>query len=113
MAVNATQFRTILGSCRSNVALVIGNGINRHGSGGAQNGWDTMVIKLAKKYLGETQLTDVPNGISLTELYDLIQISDRDKNVSKLSLHSEFCEPMCQWKISSTPQSNCFLGKAQ
>lgn len=89
--------RTILETNKDNLALVIGNGINRYGSANG-NCWDSMVIQLAEKYLKATGLTQVPQGISLTEFYDLVQISAQGEGVNRSALHRQFCAPMRTWK---------------
>lgn len=89
--------RNILHRNSDNLALVIGNGINRYGNANG-NCWDSMVIQLAESYLNGTGLTQVPEGISLTELYDLVQLSAQERGVNRSALHRQFCEPMCNWK---------------
>ena len=89
--------RNILKTNKANLALVVGNGINRYGNADG-NCWDSMVIQLAERYLKGTALTQVPKGIALTEFYDLVQISAQEKGVNRSALHRQFCEPMCNWK---------------
>ena len=89
--------RNILHRNKGNLALIIGNGINRYGNANG-NCWDSMVLQLAEGYFKGTGLTQVPQGISLTELYDLVQISAQEKGVNRSVLHRQFCKPMCKWK---------------
>ena len=92
------NLHAILKENEGNIALVIGNGINRYGAYGHYNSWGSLVRKLAEDYLSVESSTGVTDGISLPEFYDLVQISAKEKGVEKFELHKKFCEPMSKWR---------------
>lgn len=90
--------RTILANNKDDLALVIGNGINRYGDSGTANSWDGLLLALASKYSvysGET----IPEGIALTEFYDLLNLKRPASPASQKSLQEEFCAEMDNWKV--------------
>ncbi|MFC1512325.1 hypothetical protein ACFL5H_03920, partial [Candidatus Latescibacterota bacterium] len=90
------EMKTLLRKHQSNIALVIGNGINRYDPAKATNSWDDLLVKLAEKHLQE-QFHSVPNGVALTEFYDILELKFQ-KSISKKSLPQEFCDLMESWK---------------
>lgn len=57
--------------------FIIGNGINRYPNNPPEISWNKVVIELATKYTGLTT-REIPAGISLLEVVDLIQINKED-----------------------------------
>lgn len=84
--------KTILQNNRSEIALVIGNGINLYGPASSTNSWNNLLINLASRYLPD-QFRSIPSGISLTEFYDVLELSTKGVN-----LQHEFCELMSSWQ---------------
>jgi hypothetical protein len=92
--------RTILANNKDDLALVIGNGINRYGDSATVNSWDGLLLKLASKYSvysGEK----IPQGIALTEFYDLLNLGRPASVASQISLQEEFCAGMDKWRVFS------------
>lgn len=58
---------------QSNIALVIGNGINLYGPAKQTNSWHDLLLTLAKQHL-PSSLRTVPNGVALTEFYDVLDL---------------------------------------
>jgi hypothetical protein len=88
---------------QTNIALVVGNGINRYRQREGGTDWDALLLVLAREYLG-TQ-TEIPLGISQTEFYDLIALRAdpglRDKASSvpaARALQKRFCDLMAGWE---------------
>lgn len=77
-------------------ALLIGNGINRYGSGAPKNSWNDLLISLARKHI-DSQTTEIPPGVSLTEFYDSLELS-LSKGQNHGVLQQDFCEPMHHWE---------------
>lgn len=75
---------------------MIGNGINLYGQASNTNSWHDLLVALAKKNL-PSGLRSVPNGISLTEFYDILELKSR-KDVGENSLQQQFCELMESWR---------------
>lgn len=93
-------------------ALVIGNGINRYNCTNAagNNSWDKMLLELWGKHSKAASQMSAPEGISLTEFYDALDLT---KSSDETNLQKEFCGLMNNWKpkahhvaISEWAQSN-------
>lgn len=91
----------LLRDLHSNVALVIGNGINMYG-GAESNSWVQLLLMIAHHC--NVDIDTVPKGTALTEFYDVLELQtrstrapDEDPKVT-LSLQSQFCELMKEWK---------------
>lgn len=89
------NFRSLLRRHRSDLALVIGNGINRYGSARSTNSWNDLLEKLGKKFhIAKSE--NIPEGIALTEFYDLLELKF-EPGISGKSLQKEFCDLMQGW----------------
>lgn len=81
----------ILQSHTNNLALIIGNGINRYGCASDKNSWAQLLANLAENHLPSSP--DRPEGVSPTEFFDVLEL-----NASTPSLQKEFCNLMDKWK---------------
>ena len=86
--------KAILAEHDGNLALVIGNGINRYKATLGQNSWDQLIMTLGKKLLGAQET--IPPGIALTEFYDLMDLGQTLKK-PRLSLQQQFCSLLQDW----------------
>lgn len=77
---------SILKQNGSDLALLVGNGINRHGSRGTHNSWDQLLSKVAADCTPPVKAA--PAGTSLTEFFDIIELKS---DAQKLGLQAEFC----------------------
>lgn len=87
--------KSILDKHGRQLALVIGNGVNRYGDSGGANSWADLLIKLAKRYL-PARLREVPDGVTLTEFYDVLELK-KPKSASVAPLQQQFCDLMSKW----------------
>lgn len=92
--------RKLLAANKSDLALVIGNGINRFGATSGTNSWDALLTSLARTHL-DPDYACVPRGVSPTEFYDVLELKVRSSGGAS-SLQAEFCELMSTW--SALPQ---------
>lgn len=90
------NMKELLSENRSNLALIIGNGINRHGFSKKENSWDNILLKLAKMYLPRPHRKR-PKKLALTEFYDILELKS-GRNTLPVSLQSDFCESFSSWK---------------
>ena len=81
---------------RENIALLVGNGINRFGKFSSMNSWSELLAGLAKERLG-THAEAVPSGLSYTEFFDLLELRGSTRS-SSADLQASFCEPMKGWQ---------------
>jgi len=91
------KIQTILQNNCSNIALVIGNGINLYGGARATNSWHDLLVKLAKRNL-PSSLRAVPRGVALTEYYDVLDLKS-SKSKSTTPLQQQFCDLMSSWQF--------------
>ena len=75
---------------------MIGNGINLYGHASRTNSWHDLLVELAKQYL-PTALRSVPEGVALTEFYDVLELKSKNSGSSR-TLQQEFCDLMTSWK---------------
>ncbi len=93
--------RQLLVQNSSNVALVIGNGINRYGSADQTNSWEALLLQLAAKHhipVGNA----IPEGITLTEFYDLLELkkpATPAPTPREISFQKDFCASMKEWQV--------------
>lgn len=90
------KIKPVLDKYRNEVALVIGNGVNLYGPAKQSNSWHDLLVTLASRYL-PSDLPRVPNGIALTEFYDLLELKSSISKTEK-SLQHEFCDLMNSWR---------------
>ncbi len=90
------DIKSILRRHHSDIALVIGNGINLYGPAKETNSWNGLLVELSKKHLPE-KLRKIPQGISLTEFYDVLELKSGARTSGE-SLQNEFCALMEDWK---------------
>lgn len=90
------EMKNLLSSSGKNLALVIGNGINRFPEDNGENSWNSLLKQLADKHLPEP-LREVPPSISLTEFYDLIDLKS-GSDVTPGQMQQEVCEMVSNWK---------------
>ena len=88
---------TILNNRSHQLALILGNGINRYNSDDGLNSWDAMLLELWERHTKE-DAQENPLGISLTEFYDALDLSSqlKEKNLQK-----EFCKFLTGWQAKS------------
>jgi hypothetical protein len=88
------EMKKLLQKNQSDIALVIGNGINRYGSASSTNSWHDLLVQLAVAHLSAKH-DSVPVGIALTEYYDVLDLTKTDPGKS---LQKQFCELMTNWQ---------------
>lgn len=86
-------------------ALILGNGINLYTRRGPSRTWDDLLLRLWKNQTGQERRA-LPEGLSLTEFYDLLEIKN-----DNASLQSAFCRGMEEW--TPTPAHEAMVRWAQ
>lgn len=89
------KLRTLLAKHTSDIALLVGNGVNLFGSS-SKNSWDSLLAQLAREHLNSKHKT-VPNGISHTEFYDVLELA-HFKTQGNPNIVSQFCALMASWR---------------
>ena len=85
----------ILQDRSSNLALVIGNGINQFGNSKNMNSWENMLSDIRRQYFPDIT-SHVKKDISLIELYDLFELRQKRKNTNAHILNV-FCSQLKKW----------------
>jgi hypothetical protein len=92
---NDAPMRDILVRHRRNVALIIGNGINRYEPASKTNSWSDLLLQLALRHL-PSRLRQIPAGVALPEFSDVIALAKK-RSERGVSLQREFCELVRNW----------------
>ena len=86
MPESLEHIRSLLEDRKQEMAVVIGNGINRHYR--TSKSWNDVLTELWRTFSSST-LTMIPNGISLTELYDLLDLENFDREELNYGIQKE------------------------
>lgn len=89
----AADLEFLLGAHVGDVALVIGNGINRYGNAASVNSWEALLMEIARDC--GVPIGVVPSGTALTEFFDVLNLKRPGKTGD---LAAEFCAKMAGWK---------------
>lgn len=100
-AAKQISLQTILTTHADELALIIGNGINRYNSDSGLNSWDSMLLDLWIRHTDDDP-KDIPLGISLTEFYDALDLSSTSKTKN---LQKEFCDFLVGWNAKPHHQA--------
>lgn len=87
--------RSLLEEHGDQLALVVGNGVNRYGAASTTNSWSDLLLKLAKRNM-PSKLRHVPKGIALTEFYDVLELTASESS-TEAALQKQFCELLSTW----------------
>ncbi len=87
--------QALLSRNKNDIALVVGNGINRYNAPEGTNAWEDMLTELARRHI-DPRHARVPAGVTTTEFYDVLDLALRTAGV-KTSLQADFCELMGNW----------------
>ena len=88
--------KKLVHTASDNLSLVLGNGINRFESLESNNSWEKMLADIAGRYFPSYSRKH-SEGISLLELYDLIELKYQHKT-NTTHLVDEVCKILNTWK---------------
>jgi hypothetical protein len=91
--MTTNQIKEIIRKNQNDIAFVVGNGVNRYPDNPNALSWDDLLIKLWDKVSFQT-LSSRPNGISLTEFYDILEL----ENTQEINLQKEVADLMKDWQ---------------
>ena len=89
------KLRTLLAKHSTDIALLVGNGVNLFGSSN-ENSWNSLLAQLAREHL-DSRFKNVPKGIAHTEFYDVLELAHARTQGSP-KLVAQFCALMASWK---------------
>jgi hypothetical protein len=91
--ISTKRIKKIIKTNKNDIAFLVGNGINRYPNNPNALSWEDLLIQLWDKVSPQT-LTERPNGISLTEFYDILEL----ENTQDINLQREVTKLMINWK---------------
>lgn len=94
------EIRTIFLNNKNEIAFLIGNGINRYKDDNKERSWDNLIKNLVEEYT-DLGFDITPSGISLTELYDLIEIKSKF-DTRKKNIQEKVIKTLENWVSSDT-----------
>lgn len=92
-SMTTAEIKRIIEKNRDDIAFVVGNGINRYPNNPNSLSWNDLLIQLWSKVSLQT-LTSIPNGISFTEFYDILEL----QNTRGINLQEEVADLMKNWE---------------
>lgn len=87
------EIKEIIETNKNDIAFVIGNGINRYNENSNSFSWEKLLIDLWK-ILSPQKFNKLPNGISLTEFYDILEL----ENTQDINLQREVTKLITNWE---------------
>lgn len=90
------KIKSLLKKNKGNLALVVGNGVNRYRDAHKTNSWEALLLTLARRHRLAVD-SSIPKGIVLTEFYDLLELKS-GPSTSTRSLQQDFCTLMQGWQ---------------
>jgi hypothetical protein len=76
-----------------NIALIVGNGINRFNAPAGVNSWETLLMTVAHGC--GVDVPEVPKGTAPTEFYDVVELKRPGRSSD---LAADFCKEMSDWR---------------
>jgi hypothetical protein len=103
------QLKNIITKNQSDIAFIVGNGINRFPNNPKAISWDTLLMKLWTKFSPDSY-KEVPRGITTTEFYDLLDIAISDNRSTNFQIQKEASQLLSDWKFQN--HHTAFVRKA-
>lgn len=86
MTVNLNQIQGVLSENISDLAFIVGNGINRYAYGeGKDVSWNKLLLDVWEQ-ISEKRLASISSGVSLTEFYDIMELKAGSADKLKLKV---------------------------
>lgn len=83
----------------SDLAFIVGNGINRFNDNGKSVSWDDLLIKLSNIFTKD-KIKSIPKGLSNTEFYDLLDLYHyNDALTPNYDIQKEASRILSNWKF--------------
>lgn len=96
MDFEVRRIHNIIEENKEDLAFFIGNGINRYNDRQSERSWDDLLRQIYNEVSG-ANATEIPTGISLTEYYNIIELSVA-RGMDYLSLKKRFIDKLEGWR---------------
>jgi hypothetical protein len=93
------SLKKIIDSKPKNLAFLVGNGINRYQDKGTAISWEDLLINVWNKFSSK-KIDKIPDGISITEFYDLLDIETSNLTATNSKIQKEICKMLKKSKYS-------------
>lgn len=103
-------FNEVIAGNTGDIAFIAGNGINRFPNNPKAISWNDLLLKLWKQFAPD-RFTRIPQGVTLTEFYDLLDIANSNKPGTPYAIQKEAARLLTGW--SYLPHHAAFIRKAQ
>lgn len=90
------QLKRIITQHQTDIAFIVGNGINRYPDNPKAISWDDLLMKLWNRFSPDTY-NQVPKGITITEFYDLLDIATSSSSSTNVQIQQEACNLLEDW----------------
>ena len=100
---------SILSRNKNDIAFILGNGINLHYNKNSAS-WNSLLFQLWDEYSFKTQ-SNIPQGISFTEFYDILEIENYQQKEFSGKLQKEVVNALSSWENNN--RQNRILNKIQ
>ncbi|HWV75168.1 MAG TPA: hypothetical protein VN040_25790 [Pseudosphingobacterium sp.] len=81
---------------KDDIAIIVGNGINRYLEQKGGFSWDDLLIDLWKTF-NPGVYSKMPEGITVTEFYDLLDLSKSNQSIADYSIQKQAAKLLDQW----------------
>jgi hypothetical protein len=89
------QFKNIITKNQTDIAFIVGNGINRYPDNPKAISWEDLLMKLWNKFSPDV-FKQVPKGITITEFYDLLDIANSSRSTN-FEIQKEASKLLVDW----------------
>lgn len=103
------QLKNIISKNQSDIAFIVGNGINRFPNNPGAISWETLLMKLWNAFSPDNY-KEVPKGITITEFYDLLDIAASDNRSTNFEIQREASRLLSDWHFRN--HHTAFVKKA-
>lgn len=88
----------------TDIAFIIGNGINRYPNNPKALSWDELLLKLWHKFSPDVYKF-IPKGITITEFYDLLDLVNMETITKPFQIQKEVGNLLADWQSSTQHRS--------
>ncbi len=92
------KFDTVLSKHHQNLALIIGNGVNRYNNSNQGLSWNDLLTRLNNEQSKTNK--NIPKELSLIEFYDLLELAEDSNSIRRETLQKRFANLIGEWKPS-------------
>ncbi len=101
--------KDIIAYNQSDIAFIVGNGINRFPDNPKAIAWEDLLMKLWTSFAPDS-FKQIPKGITITEFYDMLEIANTRKSTLHYQIQKEASKLLADWSYKE--HHTAFVKKA-